>query len=143
MSPRPGYIYFIQEGARGPVKIGWAADPTFRLGNIQAGNSRRLHIRKLIPAIDQVYEFDFHRFYAEHRVAREWFKPVVLEIEPPVVPGPPPKPSRPELPLRLCGECRVPWEKHERHGCGEWVIPELRQNPRVRMPSSRYSEPAA
>jgi hypothetical protein len=79
-----GFVYFIQEGARGKVKIGWAKTPTSRLALIQAGNARRLHLRKTIEAADRYYEHQLHAFYAEHRVVREWFDPCVLEIDPPL-----------------------------------------------------------
>jgi Meiotically Up-regulated Gene 113 (MUG113) protein len=127
-----GYVYFIQEGKRGPVKIGWTeSSPAARLELIQSNNPRPLHLRRSIATAVRGYERELHTFYAEHRITREWFRPLVLEIEPPQPPDagdyPPVAPSN--LLPRLCRNCGEPWEAHLKRDClVGWMPPEARRN---------------
>ncbi len=41
---RSGFVYFIQAGEDGPVRIGWARDPLARLAKLQKGNHESLRL---------------------------------------------------------------------------------------------------
>lgn len=70
-----GYVYLIQEGEDGPVKIGWAKNPATRLEDFQTGNSRELRIVASFPGgIND--ERELHKRFAAHRLRGEWFEPV-------------------------------------------------------------------
>src|SRR5688572_22209648 len=45
----PRFVYFIQQGATGPVKIGIAKDPLDRMGTLQTGNPAPLNLRHVVP----------------------------------------------------------------------------------------------
>lgn len=65
-------IYFIQEGNKGPVKIGYAIDPKARLKQLQTGNSEKLLILKVIPG-DEQRESKIHGSLEQFRKRGEWF----------------------------------------------------------------------
>lgn len=77
----PSFVYFIQDGRDGPVKIGYSSDPERRLAQLQTGNPRALELRHVIPG-DRVLESDFHRRFEPARIRNEWFGheylPVIL-----------------------------------------------------------------
>lgn len=75
------YVYFIQAGEDGPVKIGVAAEPFKRLAELQTGNPARLRVVAIIEG-DTGIEKALHERFAEHRLEGEWFKPthVLLAI---------------------------------------------------------------
>lgn len=66
------YVYFIQDGERGPVKIGLSKQPTQRLQKLQTGNPRELLLRHVIPG-DRAVEHGLHQRFAPARIRREWF----------------------------------------------------------------------
>lgn len=70
---KPRFVYFIQDGDDGPVKIGEAFDPKGRLAELQCGNARLLHLRAVVFASDKT-ERRLHRAWAEARVRGEWFE---------------------------------------------------------------------
>jgi hypothetical protein len=76
------YVYFIQFGDRGPVKIGVARDLKRRLDNLQIANHRKLWLRVSIgpmsPKEAQSVELQLHDFFARHRMRGEWFNRRVL-----------------------------------------------------------------
>lgn len=68
------YVYFIQEGDDGPVKIGSAYSPAYRLGTLQTGNPRRLHIRGTLRGgvgLERRMQAGFRAYQLEG----EWFSP--------------------------------------------------------------------
>lgn len=71
---REGYVYFVQEEGGGPIKIGWATNPSKRLSGMQSGNPRRL---RLIGAIagERNLEGKLHTKFAKFRQTGEWFEP--------------------------------------------------------------------
>lgn len=73
----PGYVYAIQEGADGSVKIGLSCqDPRARLQAMQTGNSRELHLRATAYVLEAGYlEKELHRKLRDHCVRGEWFYP--------------------------------------------------------------------
>lgn len=68
----PLFVYFIQEEAGGPVKVGKATDPYHRLVSLQCGNPRRLIVRRVILAAEHT-ESDIHAALADRQVGGEWF----------------------------------------------------------------------
>lgn len=66
------YVYFIQAGFTGPIKIGSAVDPAKRLNNLQCGNHEELRVRELVLA-DQTTEATFHAHWREAHIRGEWF----------------------------------------------------------------------
>ena len=66
------FVYFIQDGNRGPVKIGLSQDPERRLPKLQTGNPRELFLRHVIPG-DLTVERGLHQRFAPARIRREWF----------------------------------------------------------------------
>lgn len=66
------FVYFVQEGDDGPVKIGTAIDPEQRLAGLQGGNPRQLTIRHIIPG-DWTVENSLHLRFHESRLIGEWF----------------------------------------------------------------------
>lgn len=75
----PQFVYFIQQGDDGPVKIGTAVDPLERLRQLQPGNPVPLTIRYVVPG-DHFVERALHRHFADFRLMGEWFDmaPAVL-----------------------------------------------------------------
>lgn len=68
------FVYVIQWGDDGPVKIGCAAEPSLRLLDLQCGNWRELHLRAAVPCRDPIYfERLSHALAAKHNIRGEWF----------------------------------------------------------------------
>lgn len=72
---RIGFVYFIQEGEDGPIKIGWAKDPRRRLASMQSGNPRRLHLLGAIKTKRRLLERELHDRFIEDHLTGEWFSP--------------------------------------------------------------------
>lgn len=68
-----GFVYFIQMGEGGPIKIGWTRDPWQRIHELQTAQPYRLRLLGVIEG-DRHTERRLHRELAEHRVRGEWFK---------------------------------------------------------------------
>lgn len=69
-----GFVYIIQAGDDGPVKIGSAQAPSFRRGELQVGNWQELHLRAVIPAMQSGYIESMAQVLAGARHIRgEWF----------------------------------------------------------------------
>lgn len=69
---RPTFVYFIQEGGDGPVKIGFSKRPERRPQKLQTGNPRELLLRHVLPG-DRAIEDQLHRRFAPARIRGEWF----------------------------------------------------------------------
>jgi hypothetical protein len=68
------YIYFVQALHGGPIKIGRAADPIARLGELQVGNPHRLRVCHL--GIGRpTDELRMHYLFGQLRLVGEWFRP--------------------------------------------------------------------
>lgn len=70
-----GYVYFVQEGTDGPIKIGWTkVEPLKRLAALENGNSNPL---KLLGALvdHPDSEKTWHNRFSACRKHREWFYP--------------------------------------------------------------------
>lgn len=66
------FVYFIQAGDDGPVKIGIAADPQKRLDEMQIGNHADLVLIAYRPGGLQM-ERELHARLASGRIRGEWF----------------------------------------------------------------------
>lgn len=78
-----GFIYFIQVGHEGPVKIGWSANPTKRLASLQTAHHEKLYLRGCKQGSSQD-EASLHAELRQYRINGEWFDPhddVFAQIE--------------------------------------------------------------
>lgn len=75
----PEFVYFIQQGESGPVKIGYAHDPLKRMGQLQTGNPNDLTLRQVVPG-NRRLETNLHHRFRDARVRAEWFGLSYLEI---------------------------------------------------------------
>jgi hypothetical protein len=74
---RPGltFIYFIQVGDAGPIKIGTSANPVGRLRNAQVNNHEQLRLLA-VHRTHPHFERDLHQDFATDRIRGEWYRPV-------------------------------------------------------------------
>lgn len=75
----PTFVYFIQQGEDGPVKIGTAKDPRVRLSELGCGNPEPLYIRAIVLG-DRTTEQQYHHDWAQARLTGEWFGHGAQEI---------------------------------------------------------------
>lgn len=70
-----GFIYFIQSGVDGPVKVGYsAARPEKRLAELQTGNPETLRLLGYVGGSEHL-ERHLHRVLHLWRRRGEWFAP--------------------------------------------------------------------
>jgi hypothetical protein len=119
-----GYVYFIQSGKDGPIKIGFssnAATLMHRIESLQTANPYPLEYRAVVEGT-MADEFGLHERFESPRLCGEWFDPSpellglidrnarqtpaflrkVLSI------------SRPFVDLTKERDVRRPWKAHER-----------------------------
>jgi hypothetical protein len=70
----PIYVYLIQQGTHGPVKIGLAKNPQKRLATLQQANPTKLHGIAAWRGLP-FEEAMLHEEFADQRIRGEWFKP--------------------------------------------------------------------
>ncbi len=77
----PGYVYVIQWGEDGPVKIGQAIDPMSRMGELQVANWMELRLAAVVPIFGALtlVEKTSHRLAIAHLLSGEWFDLEPLE----------------------------------------------------------------
>ena len=78
-----GYIYFIQQGLDGQIKIGYSQDPKDRLKTLQTSNPRELRLLLTLQG-NEDYERKLHKQFERHKLKGEWFEPhedVLIFIE--------------------------------------------------------------
>lgn len=70
---RRRYVYFVEAGEGGPIKIGVAIDVAARVKDLQSANPTPL---RLIVSIPGGYEEEgrLHRRFADERLNSEWFR---------------------------------------------------------------------
>lgn len=74
-SAQPEWIYFVQAGDGGPVKIGRAVNVKHRLAELQTAHYEDL--RLLVAVQGTVFdERRLHREFQQARIRGEWFHPV-------------------------------------------------------------------
>lgn len=75
-----GFIYFIQQGDDGPIKVGYTKKSVkTRLGLLQVGNPDELFVIKIIDGTVED-EARIHSIFYESRIRGEWFTPT-LELK--------------------------------------------------------------
>jgi hypothetical protein len=95
-------VYFVQEGAAGPIKIGYAIDPEGRYRSLQTAHASELRLLLAIPG-DIMLETYLHKRFASTRIRGEWFAPsadlymLITLLQQPELPAPPTEPP-PVLP---------------------------------------------
>lgn len=74
------FLYAIQRGEGGPIKLGVAKDPDSRKKTLQTGSPEKLiglAAWKALPGDER----ELHKRFAEHRISGEWFHPAPELIE--------------------------------------------------------------
>lgn len=71
---RVDFVYFIQAGEDGPIKIGRTNDVPGRLAGLQVGNHVPL---RLLVATERAAESDLHALFEPYHIRGEWFSPCV------------------------------------------------------------------
>ena len=69
-----GYVYFIQAGDGGPIKIGSATDVEQRMSDLQVGSAQELRLLAKVPG-GYRREGELHDFLSKHHIRGEWFQP--------------------------------------------------------------------
>lgn len=71
----PGYVYVIQWGDDGPVKIGQAIDPRSRMAELQVANWMKLHLAAAVPIFGKLTPVEklAQRLAIAHLLSGEWF----------------------------------------------------------------------
>lgn len=68
------FIYFLQAGVGGPIKIGRATDLQSRIDGIQTGNHEKLTLLVAVTG-QRMSETDIHALFDHLRIHGEWFRP--------------------------------------------------------------------
>lgn len=77
------FVYFVQSGDDGAIKIGWSSDPDNRISDLQTGNPVVLRLLCCLIGGASI-ERALHERFANHRLQGEWFAPhedILLFIE--------------------------------------------------------------
>lgn len=69
-----GFVYFIQAGDSGPIKIGYSDNVDSRLRSMQTGNHERLRLLCKVPG-SYLDEGSLHKRFDIYRLSGEWFRP--------------------------------------------------------------------
>lgn len=77
---KPRFVYFVQQGDDGPIKIGLAIDVGKRLDHLMAANSAELIVKAIIPGSVEL-ESELHLRFARHVIRGEWFRPAPEIVE--------------------------------------------------------------
>lgn len=68
------YVYFIQQGVNGPIKIGTALNPIDRMINLQRGSGYKLVLLGVIKG-GVAAEKILHKRFGHLNIHHEWFSP--------------------------------------------------------------------
>lgn len=75
MTTHRGWLYFLQSGPGGPIKIGFTSrHVSARLAVLQVGNPHPLELLRSVPG-NREDERKLHARFASARVTGEWFQP--------------------------------------------------------------------
>lgn len=66
-----GVVYFIERGTE--IKIGFTNNLAKRLTNLRTGTTEPMTVLLTVPGVPAL-ERHFHEKFAEHHIAREWFR---------------------------------------------------------------------
>lgn len=72
-SDRLGFVYFVQSGEGGPIKIGWSQDTTRRVAELQTANAHKLVLLGMVPGTMED-EAAMHVHFGHLRMEAEWFQ---------------------------------------------------------------------
>lgn len=75
-----GFVYFIQRGEAGPIKIGQSKNPKARLASLQTASDQPLRFVAIATG-DKQSERELHAKFASARLTGEWFSPTEELIE--------------------------------------------------------------
>ena len=70
---REGFVYFVQSGGDGPIKIGWTQDLDRRIGELQTANAHPLRLIGYLPG-SMRDEGAMHARFGHLRMEAEWFR---------------------------------------------------------------------
>lgn len=82
-APRFLYVYFVQAGERGPIKVGSATHLRRRLSGLQTGHYEQLHLIASLRDPEGTFEQAVHEYLADAHIRGEWFRsdhPAVKEL---------------------------------------------------------------
>ncbi len=72
----PPFVYFIQQGSSGPIKIGFTRDDLYaRVKRLQTGNPLPLKLLAIIDGACTKTEISLHSRFSSCRLNGEWFAP--------------------------------------------------------------------
>jgi hypothetical protein len=74
------WVYAIQQGEDGPIKIGSAKDPDERLATLQCGNPQKL-IGVAAWEAPLAHERALHGAFSHLRIRGEWFEPTPVLLK--------------------------------------------------------------
>lgn len=124
---REQYVYAIQMGFQGPIKIGVSVTPPWRRQELQTGNPYELRILTTFKG-GRDLEKSLHNRLAKHRMTGEWFKPhddvfaALREEESRLGTVSYKEPSHlPAYGWKVCMNCEVPLYKYP-GGVGERMV---------------------
>lgn len=69
------WVYFIQRGDDGPIKVGYTTHPEVRLARLQIANPETLYLRAAVRVRERAVEVALHKTFARHHIRGEWFHP--------------------------------------------------------------------
>lgn len=75
------YVYVIQWGDEGPVKIGIAVNPVLRFNELQGANWAELRLTAVIPVFGSALALEqaAHKVAEEYKIRGEWFDLAPIE----------------------------------------------------------------
>ena len=77
------YVYFIQSGKKGAVKIGVSKDPIERMATMQTGNPECLRLRLRLKCKSKDHAFDveyrLHKRFNWAKKRGEWFNRSIMK----------------------------------------------------------------
>jgi len=71
---KEAFVYFVQQGEAGPIKIGLARNALNRLDQLINNNSCELFVRAIIPG-NLTLEDQLQLRFTKHHIRGEWFHP--------------------------------------------------------------------
>jgi hypothetical protein len=79
-NPKGMYVYFVQAGESGPIKIGFSTDPDRRIKTLRTAMSEELIVLKVVKGSRQL-EKTLHDQFSEINRRGEWYEPTTELLE--------------------------------------------------------------
>ena len=67
------WVYFVEMGPEGPIKVGFSKDPEGRRNHLQTGTPEQMTLLCCLES-DRVLETAIHRQLCRYRISGEWFQ---------------------------------------------------------------------